>query len=317
MIRALIIGCGNIGALYDFDTEGVLTYAKAFQRAGDIAFSVYDPVPEVSHRVSARYQVPSLARWDELSPAEYDLVVVSSPTPTHHFYLERLFEERPGLVICEKPVDSDPARLRRLADRYRNSGVRVMVNFHRRFQPRMAELRDRVQSLVAREGCLQATVTYQRGFHNNASHAMDLLGFLFGRPFAPSRVQVTQSVCDEFPADPTITAHCQWGGMGVQFIGLAGARFSHFEIALFFPTHVISLKRGGDEVEFFSTPPRIGSFHPALKSDEAWKGVLQNHMLAVVAHARQLLQDRAAPDNFLESVGISQTIVQTTNELLS
>jgi predicted dehydrogenase len=312
MIKALIIGCGNIGALYDLESEAVSTYAKAFHRDGEITFSVYDADLSVAQRVARRYDVPCLSRWDEVHPSEYDIVVVSSPTPTHHGYLESLFESRPRLVICEKPVDIDLGRLNRLEERYRESGMRVMVNFHRRFQPRMAELRDRVQSLAAQSTCRQVTVTYQRGFHNNASHAMDLLGFLFGTPFSVTDFRATQAVCDEFPADPTVTAHCRWGDTAVQFVGLAGVQFSHFELNLYFPTHAISLRRGGDEVEFFSTRPRRGSFHPALKSDEVWTGALKNHMLTVVAHARRMLQDTETRDNFLESVSISRTIVQNT-----
>jgi len=40
---ALIIGCGNIGALYDLNVpEKVWTHAKAFSTTKDIQFSVAD-----------------------------------------------------------------------------------------------------------------------------------------------------------------------------------------------------------------------------------------------------------------------------------
>jgi len=315
MIKALIIGCGNIGALYDLETEALATYAKAFYRAGDIAFSVYDPKPAVARRMAQRYGVPCLSRWDEVPPGSLDLVVISAPTSTHAAYLEALWKAPPRLIICEKPVDTDLARLDRLEERYRASGARVLVNFHRRFQPRIADLRDRVQARAAQEPCIQVVVKYQRGFHNNASHAMDLLAFLFGKRFEPTDFRIGQAVFDEFPADPTLSAHCRWGGTSVQFTGLAGARFSHFEIELYFPTQAVFLRKGSDEVEFLSTPARQGAFHPALRSDEVWSGVLQNHMAAVVAQARRMLADPSMPDNFLEGTKISRNIVQITREL--
>jgi hypothetical protein len=42
MYKALIIGCGNIGALYDFDTGSIASYAKAFHLDPEIEFDVYD-----------------------------------------------------------------------------------------------------------------------------------------------------------------------------------------------------------------------------------------------------------------------------------
>lgn len=42
MYKALILGCGNIGAFYDYDTQEVVTHAKAFSEFDNIDVTVYD-----------------------------------------------------------------------------------------------------------------------------------------------------------------------------------------------------------------------------------------------------------------------------------
>lgn len=316
MTKALIIGCGNIGALYDFESDAVGTYAKAFHRAG-VDFSVYDPDALVAQKVADRYRVAALKQWDECALDSYDIAVISSPTPTHYRYLTELLDCPPRLIICEKPVDTDPARLEEIVQHYAQAGARVMVNFHRRYLPRMAELGARLRNWQLEESCRTAVVTYQRGFHNNASHAMDLLGFLFARPFSPTHVQIARSVADEFADDPTITLSCRWNGIHVQFVGLAESRFSHFELSLHFPTRQVTLRRGGDEIDFLVAPAKRGTFYPALESEEKWNGVLRDHMSEVVAHAGRMLKDPDLPDNFLESAGISRAIIEITKQAQS
>lgn len=42
MLNALIIGVGNIGAMYDIDNEQISTYAKALSMDDDIRFDIFD-----------------------------------------------------------------------------------------------------------------------------------------------------------------------------------------------------------------------------------------------------------------------------------
>ena len=308
MINALLIGCGNIGAFYDWETDDIRTYAKAFHAHG-IKLSVYDPNYEKSAQVAGRYGAQALQQWDDVPANKYEIVVIGTPTPTHFDYLTTLLSNPPRLIICEKPVDLDPDRLEKIKTLYANCPAKVMVNFHRRFQPKMVDLAQRVQKMETEDLCQTILVRYQRGFHNNASHAMDLLGLLFGKPFDASLVTVLNSVPDEYDEDPTITVAYQWNGIQVLFVGLIGAKFSHFEMTLYFSRHAIELRQGGDAVEFFSTQGQQGKFYPALRSDEVWTNTLRDHMSKVVAHALRMLDDPTTADNFLESIDISKKII--------
>lgn len=310
MYKALIIGCGNIGAMYDFETESISTYAKAFHIDPEIEFEVYDTNPKASIRVAERYGVRCL---HDLTPAvyqNYDMVVISTSTATHYEYLSLMLERGPRLVICEKPVVTDRFRLENVLSLYRKSNTKVLVNFFRRFQPGIIQLKEEIDGILIGERCTNIVVTYQRGFHNNASHAVDLLEFLFESVLDFSEVRINHKAFDEFQSDPTMSVPCIWNGANVQFIGLAHAAFSLFDIAIYFNSKAVLLKDGGNEIELLTTTNKTGNFYPKLSVQNRQTGVVENYMVNVVAHAKRLLKKAGCRDNFLESVSISKRILK-------
>jgi predicted dehydrogenase len=312
MYKALIIGCGNIGALYDFDLDSVSTYAKAFHLDPEIEFEVFDINKETAQKVAERYGVRRLEGLKRADYINYDIVAICTPTETHHEYLSQMLDKGPKLVICEKPVDVDKSRLARLKELYRHSGKKVMVNYFRRFQPGIIRLKSEIETILKKEGCTNIVVKYQRGFHNNASHAVDLLEFLFGSTIDLSNAKLGHKVFDEFDSDPTVCTSSDWNGANVQFVGLSNVKFSRFELEIYFSERAVILKDGGDEIELYSTEAKSGNFHPRLALVEIKTGVIKNYMENVVSHAKRLVDIKEAPDNFLESVSVSERILNLT-----
>ena len=310
MYKALIIGCGNIGAMYDFESESILTHAKAFHLDPEITFAVYDTNREVAEKVAQRYQVHALQVLEPGAFNEYDIVSICTPTFTHYDYLSKMLMHGPKLVICEKPVDSDPIRLDSILSLYRKSNTKVLVNFFRRFQPGITELRNEISDVLVEEECTNIVVTYQRGFHNNASHAIDLLEYLFGSTFDLSTAQITHKTSDEFDTDPTMSVSSFWNGVIVQFVGLAHVEFSHFDVAIYFNRKAVLLKDGGNEIEWLATTPKCGTFYPKLKLQSRRTAVVDNYMNNVISHAKLLLNGNEQNSNFLQSIKISQRILK-------
>jgi predicted dehydrogenase len=310
MYEALIIGCGNIGAMYDFENESILTYAKAFHIDPEINFSVYDTNHLMAEKVAQRYSVQALQKLEPEAFGEYDIVAICTPTPSHYDYLCKMLMCGPKLVICEKPVDSDLVRLDNILSLYRKSNTKVMVNFFRRFQPGIIQLKKEISDLITEERCTNIVVSYQRGFHNNASHAIDLLEFLFGVTFDLSAAQITHTASDEFDTDPTMSVSCFWNDVIVQFVGLAHVEFSHFDIAIYFTRKALLLKDGSNEIEWLTITPKSGNFYPKLKLQSKRTGVVESYMENVILHAKLLLNDNELISNFLESISISQRILK-------
>ena len=55
MFKALLIGCGNIGAMYDWDNDEVLTHAKAFSKFDEINVDYFDLNNQQASMVADRY----------------------------------------------------------------------------------------------------------------------------------------------------------------------------------------------------------------------------------------------------------------------
>lgn len=308
--KALIIGCGNIGAMYDFETESISTYAKAFHLDPEIEFEVYDIDAAVSLKVAERYGVRCLHELSSEICRSYDIVVIGTPTFTHHEYLFGMLKHGPQLIICEKPIDIDRVRLGQLVKLYQESNAKVMVNYFRRFQPNIIQLKQNIATILAEEQCTNIVVTYQRGFHNNASHAVDLLEFLLGSEIDFGEAKVSNRVLDEFDTDPTLSLSCIWNSANVQFIGLSHVAFSHFEIGIYFSNKAVLIKDGGDQIELLSAPPKSGNFYPKLVLKNRQTGVIENYMVNVACHAKLMLEGLEPHDNFLGSVRISDRILK-------
>ena len=310
MFKALIIGCGNIGAMYDFESESVLTYAKAFNNDPEISFVVYDTNYQVAEKVAQRYRVQALQILIPETFNEYDIIAICTPTSSHYDYLSKMLKHGPRLVICEKPVDSAQIHLDKIIDLYSKSNTKVMVNFFRRFQPGIIKLKNEISNVLTQEACTNIVVIYQRGFHNNASHAIDLLEYILGSTFDLSEAQITHKIFDEFDTDPTMSLSCSLNGVSVQFVGLAKVEFSHLDIKIYFKSKALFLKDGGNHVEWYAIAPKTGNFYPKLEIQSRRTGIVENYMDNVVSHAKFMLKSNDKNSNFLQSVSISQRILK-------
>lgn len=313
MYRALIIGAGNIGALYDLGTDTVLTYAKAFSLDREIIFDVYDTNVDSLERVQAHYECGIISDLNNIDYKTYELVVISTPTAFHYGYLVALLNAQVKLVICEKPVDTDTDRLSKLETLYAGSGSKVLVNYHRRFQEEIFTLKALIGEIQEQEKCTNILIKYQRGLHNNFSHALDLLTCLFDEAGELENIIVTSKVHDEFENDPTISFSCTWNNIHFQVVGLENVKFSFFEIEIFFEQQFLLLLDGCDTVEHHIIDDPNPFFYPKAILKSRKTSVLKNYMLAITGYAKKILAGETDRDNFSEAVSISKKILKITN----
>ena len=184
--RALLIGCGNIGAQYDLhDAAKVWTHAKALSLQSNIEWAVTDSDAEKAQEVAKVYQVPFIEKLDGVNLGEFDLVSLTTPTTTHASILLQAFQNKVPVVICEKPVIASKEEKDELENAYRLSGTKVLVNYMRRFHPVYQELKEWIAAQPTKTSLQNIIVKYKRGFLNNASHAIDLLEGNTDHPVRP------------------------------------------------------------------------------------------------------------------------------------
>lgn len=308
MFNALLIGCGNIGALYDLETDQITTHAKAYAVNPDFKLTVFDTNKELELKVANTYHADTITALTPEHLASFDCVSICSPTATHAELLSGAIHARVPVIICEKPVSNDVEELLILKSKYKEGQSNVIVNYFRRFQPAFADLKNRVRQILQNEQLTNVAIRYQRGFINNASHAFDLIQFLTDKPLLLSQVQTTLPIYDHFPGDPTLTLTGIWGNTALVVHGLGNVQFSHFEIDLYFETHKILINNAGKTIHVFQAPLK-GRFLQPLTQIEMKSECISNYMEPVIKQAGDLLKGVKQKDNFIESVSLNQQML--------
>lgn len=323
LYRALLIGCGNIGALYDLDSLSILTHAKAYSKSGLFELNLFDTNRHLATSIASRYGCSVVDEVTVEALKEYDSISICTPTTLHCDYLKMVIESaildaearrqsnsdgcgilglRPIVIICEKPVSGIVSELDEVTELYvrlkqANPASHILVNYFRRFQPAFGELKEVIRTMMSRESLTNVAIRYQRGFNNNASHAFDLIEYLTDERVALSEVKLHNIVPDHFENDPTLSLHAQWretrrgqpSGINVNVMGLGNVRFSHFEVELYFEYSKVLIGDSGNVVTIFQAEKETRFLQP-LHTRRVFCDCIKNYMAHVVEHAASLLR---------------------------
>jgi predicted dehydrogenase len=307
--RALLVGCGNIGALYDLadgPDADVRTHARAYARLG-VAFDVVDPDADRRRRVSERYGARAFESLSAVSPRAYGVASICTATHLHAEALDLFLDAGTPLIICEKPVADRLDDVRRLRARQRTARSVVLVNYMRRFLPAYRRLRGRIRRW-REEGVrlIGARVRYQRGLVNNGSHALDLLEFLFGSAVTLSDLRVEAAVADAFADDPTVSGTFEFLGAPVELIGLPQPPPGVFELDLEFADRRVQILDRGDEI-------RVSNDDAASE-----RGCLADYMLPIFEQGFALAASgRKDGENFDQAARLNEEILGALASLRS
>ena len=312
MYQALLIGCGNIGALYDLENQEVLTHAKAYTQHSSFSLTVFDTDKELETRIANRYNAAIAKSINEAYLKQFHCLSICSPTQTHSYWLHMAINAGVPVVICEKPVSNNLEELCALAAAYKQGNTKILVNYIRRFQPAYMALKENISEWLKQETLTNVAIRYQRGFINNASHAFDLLQFLFYKPINLEMVQVNQAIYDHFPNDPTLTLTATWDKASFNAMGLVNVQFSYFEIDLYFHTRKIMITDAGKTIRILNVPVK-GAFLQPLTEKEVRKNCIADYMKAVIQNAFILLQGKSTIDNFQQSVALNKQMLKYIN----
>ncbi len=311
MFRALLIGCGNIGALYDLETSDVFTHAKAYSKNAMFKFTVYDQDVELAKKIANKYGVDYIPDIVAINFSEYDCVSICSPTSTHVHFLKMAFLAKVKVIICEKPISIDENELNDISNLYLNSSSKVIVNYIRRFQPSFIDLKVLVEEMLLKEKLVNINITYQKGFLNNASHAFDLLQFLFNQNLVLKDVMVTNKEFDFFKNDPTLSLLANWNNVPVNVTGLTNISFTIFELELFFNSRRIKITDSGKNITVYTIPDSQPFLLPLIIDEKnSQSNCIKNYMELVIAKAQTILLKNENSDNFMDSISLNKEMIK-------
>lgn len=309
--RILLVGCGRIGAGFLGKKLSKDSHAAVLSRINDFELVLYDKDFSRASSVAELLGVGSIRSLEKQSLISFTCAVICSPTQTHAEYISMFLQARTPLIVCEKPMCASTLELKSLETLRRSSTSRVVVNYSRRFQPSYSRLAKRIDGHLSREPLCAISIRYQRGFLNNASHALDLIQFLTGWTLSEAQVRASNRVNDEFKDDPTLSCLGEWNGAALSIVGLPNVRFSLFEIDLFFERSAVRLRDRGDLVEI-ATSARPAAYYSPLKTKTAVRGNLKSPLDFLYRHTRRMMQDPRLIDNFDESVILENWLLGVT-----
>jgi len=181
---AAVIGLGRIGQGYDYsigDDSLIVTHASGFthHRGYDLIAGV-DPDPVQRERFQMKSGRPAYGDVAAMmAVSRPDVCSIGVPTAEHFRVFEELMRVRPRAVVCEKPIASRLADAQAMTARAEEQGCALVVNYMRRFEPGVLNLRRAVRA-GALGRIVKGIVWYGKGLLHNGSHFVDLLRFLLG-----------------------------------------------------------------------------------------------------------------------------------------
>jgi len=314
MYKALLIGCGNIGAMYDWDNEQVLTHAKAFSKIDEIEVDYFDLNNQQSSMVAGRYNGKAIFDLDKAFENNfYHIISICTPTSSHYNFLNKALKRKIPVIICEKPISTNINEIDELITLYGVSQSKVLINYIRRFQLSYQKLKNIIAILQKSDELSSVSIRYQRGFINNCSHALDLLQFLFHEEFIPANFVINRKDFDHFENDPTISGYCEWMNANINILGLQNVKYSNFEIDLYFRKTKILIQNSGNDILFYSMENiNKGIMKLEVQIEKNMSNCLENYMMPVADKALQLLK-KNGDDNFNESILLNKTILNILN----
>ncbi len=134
-----VIGVGRIGRLHVNNITAHIPEARVV--------AVADVIEETARQVAQTYHIPhTYGDPRELMEREdIDAVVICSSTNTHAELIE--MAARAGKhAFCEKPLDLDVERVRRVLRVVEETGIKLQVGFQRRFDPSFRRARELIAS---------------------------------------------------------------------------------------------------------------------------------------------------------------------------
>ena len=262
--KCIIVGLGKIGMGYDFHLKpenAVYTHARAF--SVHPAFELVGGVDQAKvqrDKFEQHYGSPAYAAISSALHAQtIDVVAIASPTVQHAMVLkEVLAHSSPKAIMCEKPLAYELVEAREMVEICERAGVKLLVNYMRRADPGVVEIKKRIESGKI-SGPIKGFAWYSKGFLHNGSHLFNLLEFWLG-PFVQAKVLDAGRNLDNQDSEPDMQVEFERGK--IVFMAAWEEAFSHYTIELLSPSGRLRYDQGGELIVWQSThaDPNIAGY---------------------------------------------------------
>ncbi|MEA2091817.1 MAG: Gfo/Idh/MocA family oxidoreductase [Campylobacterota bacterium] len=181
-LKAAVIGCGNIGGLYDTPTsKSITTHAHAYinhkntklRSCCDINIKNLQSFKNIWGR-----DINTYTSLEEMLKREsLDIVSIATDSSSHFEILKRLLSTDIKYIICEKPFVSTLDELSQIQKLLKYSDKKLIINFIRCFDPTMKKVKKLIKSNKLGK-VLSFNAFCNKGIYHNGSHLLSLIEYL-------------------------------------------------------------------------------------------------------------------------------------------
>jgi predicted dehydrogenase len=252
--KCLVIGLGQIGMSYDLDHDpavAVYSHTSAISFHSDFELvGAVDSSPLQRSIFEKHYVCPA---FENISAAmrklQASVVIIASPSETHAVVLnEVLSQEKPKIILCEKPLAYDLTEAREMVDACDREGINLFVNYIRRADPGVIEVKKRIEESEI-SAPIKGVVWYSKGFLNNGSHFFNLLEFWLGS-FVGFKLIDAGRLWDGVDPEPDVEVEFARGT--VTFLSAWEEAFSHYTLELLSQSGRLRYEEGGKSIAWQS-----------------------------------------------------------------
>ena len=233
--KALLIGLGNVGMLYDKDNfknqsiclshTKALHYSQKFDLIGGIDLNKNNR--DIFAKLTKIKPYDSLKSFQ--SHNKYvDLIIVATPTATHFQIIDKIIHNiKPKAILCEKPLSYSLEESNEIINICKKHKVELFINFPRRVETSISV----VKKLIGKLSYFKGVVWYSNGAINNGIHFIDLITFLVGTSKKIDLISLNHKYKerDDFDADFKIT----YDKGEVYFLSWSEKLYSNYKIELY------------------------------------------------------------------------------------
>jgi len=266
--KCLIIGLGQIGMNYDLTRNSedfVYSHARAFSMHPEFELiGAVDSLEIQRESFKKYYGLPTYSTIIEaLQEDKPSVIVIATPTLSHHAVIKEVLASiTPKIILCEKPLAYDLDEAKSIVDSCKVAGVQLIVNYMRRADPGVIEIKERIRSGQILEP-IKGVVWYSKGFLHNGSHFFNLLEFWLG-PFIRGKIIDAGRLLNDQDSEPDLQIEFKHGK--VLFIAAWEEDFSHYTIELLSPSGRLRYEQGGESIFWQSTQD-----HPTIEGYKVLK----------------------------------------------
>ena len=249
MIKALLIGLGNIGMQYDIDKpqDIIITHAKALKRIKGIKLTgavdrEYNKVRTFEKNYEIEAYTDISKAMEKTSP---ELIVIASPTRLHYNIIKEVSEYKTTkYILCEKPMGlnyNEAEKITKICEKHNN---KLWVNYIRRADKATKEIKRIIDHEWSGKN-IKGVCWYTNGIRNNGLHFIDLCKYWLGD--IEKTQQISQARLDYNQRDLDCCIEFEKGSMIFRY--LWEETFTHYSIELISPFGRIYYGQGGEKIE--------------------------------------------------------------------